>query len=130
MRRLGYRTVDMLVDRLSAVADGPLIRRATRPEMEQRLTEPSPEAAQGFDGIHDRLGADVLSFASLTGHSRYFAFIPGCATWPGALGDLIANVSNIENSWWLESARASSSWSCSTGSRSGPATRRKRKACW
>ncbi len=104
MRRLGYRTVDMLVDRLSAVADGPVIRRAGRPEMEQRLNEPSPEAAQGFDEILDTLGSDVLPFASLTGHPRYFAFVPGCATWPGSLGDLIASVSNIENSSWLESA--------------------------
>ncbi|MGH3145926.1 MAG: aminotransferase class V-fold PLP-dependent enzyme [Rubrobacter sp.] len=104
MRRLGYRTVDMLVDRLSTVADGPVIRRANRPDMEQRLTEPPPEAAQGFDEILGKLGTDVLPFASLTGHPRYFAFVPGCATWPGALGDLIASVSNIENSSWLESA--------------------------
>lgn len=104
MRQLGYQTVDMLVDRLSGVADGPVIRRATRPEMEQRLNETPPEMAQGFDEILDKLGADVLPFASLTGHPRYFAFVPGCATWPGSLGDLIASVSNIENSSWLESA--------------------------
>jgi aromatic-L-amino-acid/L-tryptophan decarboxylase len=104
MRRLGYQTVDMLVDRLSAVAEGPVIRRADRPEMERRLREPSPEEAQGFDEILGRLGTDVLPFASVTGHPRYFAFIPGCPTWPSSLGDLIASVSNIENSSWLESA--------------------------
>jgi aromatic-L-amino-acid/L-tryptophan decarboxylase len=104
MRRLGYRTVDMLVDRLSAVAEGPVIRRADRAEMERRLSEPPPEAAQGFDEILGRLGEDVLPFASVTGHPRYFAFIPGCPTWPASLGDLIASVSNIENSSWLESA--------------------------
>jgi aromatic-L-amino-acid/L-tryptophan decarboxylase len=104
MRRLGYQTVDMLVDRLSAVAEGPVIRRADRPEMERRLGEPPPEGAQGFDEILGRLGTDVLPFASVTGHPRYFAFIPGCPTWPASLGDLIASVSNIENSSWLESA--------------------------
>ena len=104
MRRLGYQTVDMLVDRLSAVADGPVIRRADRDEMERRLGEPPPEAAQEFDEILGRLGEDVLPFASVTGHPRYFAFIPGCPTWPASLGDLIASVSNIENSSWLESA--------------------------
>ena len=104
MRRLGYQTVDMLVDRLSAVADGPVIRRADRAEMERRLNEPPPEVAQGFDEILGRLGEDVLPFASVTGHPRYFAFIPGCPTWPASLGDLIASVSNIENSSWLESA--------------------------
>ncbi len=104
MRRLGYQTVDMLVDRLTAVAEGPVIRRADRPEMERRLREPTPEVAQGFDEILGRLGTDVLPFASVTGHPRYFAFIPGCPTWPASLGDLIASVSNIENSSWLESA--------------------------
>ena len=104
MRRLGYQTVDMLVDRLSAVAEGPVIRRADRPEMERRLREPPPEGAQGFDEILGRLGTDVLPFASVTGHPRYFAFVPGCPTWPASLGDLIASVSNIENSSWLESA--------------------------
>jgi glutamate/tyrosine decarboxylase-like PLP-dependent enzyme len=104
MRRLGYQTVDMLVDRLSAVADGPVIRRSGRPEMERRLREPPPEVASGFDEILGRLGTDVLPFASVTGHPRYFAFIPGCPTWPASLGDLIASVSNIENSSWLESA--------------------------
>jgi aromatic-L-amino-acid decarboxylase len=104
MRRLGYQTVDMLVDRLSAVAEGPVIRRADRPEMERRLGEPPPEGAQGFDEILGRLGTDVLPFSSVTGHPRYFAFIPGCPTWPASLGDLIASASNIENSSWLESA--------------------------
>ena len=47
---------------------------------------------------------DVLPFAGRTGHPRYFAFIPGSGTWPGALGDFIAGVSNIENSSWLDSA--------------------------
>ena len=104
MRRLGYQTVDMLVDRLSAVTEGPVIRRSDRSEMERRLGEPPPEGAQGFDEILGKLGEDVLPFASVTAHPRYFAFIPGCPTWPGALGDLIASVSNIENSSWLESA--------------------------
>jgi aromatic-L-amino-acid/L-tryptophan decarboxylase len=104
MRQLGYQTVDMLVDRLSAVAEGPVIRRAGREEMERRLSEPPPEAAQGFEEILERLGEDVLPFASVTGHPRYFAFIPGCPTWPASLGDLIASVTNIENSSWLESA--------------------------
>ncbi|CAN5694904.1 hypothetical protein BH18ACT11_BH18ACT11_16900 [soil metagenome] len=104
MRRLGYRTVDMMVDRLSAVADGPVIRRAGRTEMEKLMSEPPPEEAHDYEEILGKLGSDVLPFASVTGHPRYFAFIPGCPTWPASLGDLIASVSNIENSSWLESA--------------------------
>jgi aromatic-L-amino-acid decarboxylase len=103
MRRLGYRTVDMLVDLLSA-ADTPPRRRASRGEMERRLSEPPPEAPRSFDEILDRLSGDVLRFVGQTGHPRYFAFVPGCGTWPGALGDFIASVWNIENSSWLDAA--------------------------
>ena len=95
MRRLGYRTVDMLVDMLSAEEGGPPRRLATRPEMERRLGEPPPEELRGFDGILDRLERDVLPFADRTSHPRYFAFIPGNGTWPGALGDFIASACNI-----------------------------------
>jgi aromatic-L-amino-acid/L-tryptophan decarboxylase len=80
MRRLGYRTVDMLVDTLSATHSGPPRRLASRPEMERRLGEPPPEAPRSFDEIPDRLGTDVLPFAGRTGHPRYFAFIPGSGT--------------------------------------------------
>ena len=104
MRRLGYRTVDMLVDMLSAEEGGPPRSLATRTEMERRLGEPPPEEPRGFDGILDRLERDVLPFADRTGHPRYFAFIPGNGTWPGALGDFIASACNIENSSWLLSA--------------------------
>jgi aromatic-L-amino-acid decarboxylase len=104
MRRLGYRTVDMLVDTLSAYESSSPRRLASRPEMERRLGEPPPEGPRSFDEILDRLGTDVLPLAGRTGHPRYFAFIPGSGTWPGALGDFIASVSNIENSSWLDSS--------------------------
>jgi aromatic-L-amino-acid decarboxylase len=104
MRRLGYQTVDMLVDTLSASYSAQPRRLAPRAEMERRLKESPPEAPRSFDEILDRLGTDVLPFAGRTGHPRYFAFIPGSGTWPGALGDFIASVSNIENSSWLDSA--------------------------
>ena len=91
MRRLGYRTVDMLVDRLSA-DDAPPNRRIARSDIEERLTESPPEAPRTFDEILEKLGSDVLPFTSRTGNPRYFAFIPGGGTWPGALGDFIASV--------------------------------------
>ena len=42
MRRLGYRAVDMLVDRLTDPTIPPL-RRATPQEMAKRLNGPPPE---------------------------------------------------------------------------------------
>jgi hypothetical protein len=85
LRKLGYRTVDMLF----ANDNGPPRRLASRTELERRLGEPPPEIPRTFDEILDKLGTDVLLFADQMGHPCYFAIIPGGGTWPGAFGDKI-----------------------------------------
>ena len=37
-------------------------------------------------------------------HPRFFAFIPSCQTWPGALGDFIASALNVYAGSWMEAA--------------------------
>jgi aromatic-L-amino-acid decarboxylase len=104
MRKIGYQTIDLLIEFLDRGRDAPAIRRASRAEMEQRLREPEPRAPQEYDAILDQLGRDVLPFMSRTDHPGYFAFIPGFGTWPAAMGDLIASACNIYNGSWQESA--------------------------
>ena len=48
MRKLGYRAVDMLVDRLSDPTIPPLTR-ATPNEMAERLSGPAPEEPEDWD---------------------------------------------------------------------------------
>jgi glutamate/tyrosine decarboxylase-like PLP-dependent enzyme len=103
MRELGYRTVDLLVDWLGD-DDAPPLRRASPEEMRARLSGPAPDQPEPFDEILRRLAEDVLPFASRVQHPRFFAFIPGSGTWPGALGDLIASAANIYTGSWMESA--------------------------
>ncbi|MFN2545018.1 MAG: aminotransferase class V-fold PLP-dependent enzyme [Actinomycetota bacterium] len=103
MRRLGYRTVDMLVDRLSDPTVPPLVR-ATPLEMAERLSGPPPETGEDFDALLRQLTEDVLRFTSRVDHPGYFAFIPGSGTWPGALGDFIAAACNIYAGSWMEAA--------------------------
>ncbi len=103
MRELGYRTVDLLVDWLEDT-DAPPLRRASPAEMRARLGGPAPDAPEPFDEILRRLAEDVLPFASRVQHPRFFAFIPGSGTWPGALGDLIASAANVYAGSWMESA--------------------------
>jgi glutamate/tyrosine decarboxylase-like PLP-dependent enzyme len=103
MRRLGYRTVDMLVDRLLA-SPGPVVRSAPPHELRERLTLPPPESPTGFDEILADLERDILPFVARISHPGYLAFIPGEGTWPGALGDLIASALNIDTCWWLGSS--------------------------
>ncbi|MDQ3850550.1 MAG: aminotransferase class V-fold PLP-dependent enzyme [Actinomycetota bacterium] len=103
MRALGYRTVDMLVDRL-ADRDIPPLRRATPVEMRRRLSEPPPDAPQDYEAILRRLERDVLPFMSRGDHPGFLAFVPFCGTWPSALGDFIASACNVYAGSWMESA--------------------------
>lgn len=100
MRRLGYRTIDMLVERITGPA-GPVVRSASPEELHGRLSIPPPEEPVAFDEILEGLERDVLPFVARLSHPGYLAFIPGEGTWPGALGDLIASALNIDTCWWL-----------------------------
>ena len=100
MRRLGYRTIDMLIERMTA-PPGPVVRAGTPAELRERLAAPPPEEPAGFDEILAALERDVLPYVARISHPGYLAFIPGEGTWPGALGDLIASALNIDTCWWL-----------------------------
>jgi aromatic-L-amino-acid/L-tryptophan decarboxylase len=100
MRRLGYRTVDMLVDRITG-PPGPVVRAAEPAELRERLAGPPPETPEPFETILEGLQRDVLPYVARISHPGYLAFIPGEGTWPGALGDLIASALNIDTCWWL-----------------------------
>ncbi len=100
MRELGYRTVDMLVDRITG-APGPVVRSASPGELRERLSGGPPEAPVPYDRILEQLERDVLPFVARISHPGYLAFIPGEGTWPGALGDLIASALNLDTCWWL-----------------------------
>lgn len=104
MRGIGYRVVDALVDRLANTDSERPLRTATREEMEERLREPAPDAPRDLETILARLDTDVLPFVGRWDHPRFFGYIPGSGTWPGALGDLIASALNIDGALWRESA--------------------------
>ena len=102
MRKLGYRTVDLLIDLLER--EDPPLRRATPAEMRERLHGAAPESPEPFEQILAGLERDVLPYASRDGHPRFFGFVPFAGTWPGALGDLIASACNLYAGSWMESA--------------------------
>jgi aromatic-L-amino-acid decarboxylase len=104
MRRLGYQTVDLLVDRWVGLGEQPVLRRGTPTELARRLNRPPPQGPERFERILEQLGTDVLPFLSLNDHPGFFAYIPGCGTWPGVLGDLVASACNIEASSWVQAA--------------------------
>ena len=59
MRQLGYRTIDMLVDRITG-PPGPVVQAAEPEELRQRLAMAPPEAPAEFEEILEGLERDVL----------------------------------------------------------------------
>ena len=104
MRRIGYATVDALVDLLTDPRGQPVIRQAGPARMQHLLGGPPPEAAEGFDQALESVFSDVLPYRSNIQHPGYFAYVPGNGTWPGALGDLVASAMNLDCGNWMESA--------------------------
>jgi glutamate/tyrosine decarboxylase-like PLP-dependent enzyme len=103
MRALGYRVVDLLVDRLSD-PDIPALKRATPEEMAARIAHPPPAQPREFGEVLEQLDRDVLPYMNRADHPRFFAFIPSCQTFPGALGDFIASALNVYVGSWMEAA--------------------------
>ena len=102
MRRIGYRTVDMLVRRI--LDEGPANVRIRADELTDRIAGPPPEEPLGYDAALDWLERDVLPYAMRNDHPGFLGFIPTSPTWPGALADLIGAALAIDASSWAEAA--------------------------
>jgi aromatic-L-amino-acid decarboxylase len=103
MREMGYRTIDMLVEQLTDPSV-PAIRRSAPGQLGERLSGPPPTEARGWDELLGHMRDDVLHYMSRLSHPGYFAYIPACSTFPGALGDLIASAMDIDASLWMSAA--------------------------
>ena len=86
---MGYLVVDMLVERVTTLATGPVLRTATREEMEARLAEPAPEAGNDFASLLARLDSDVLPYVGHFDHPRFFGPATSQASCPSAAGQAL-----------------------------------------
>lgn len=107
MRQLGYRVVDLLVDRITNLDAEPAWRPGDRAELERTLRRPAPDGPVDFDDILQSLTRDALPYGGRVDHPRFFGFVPGSPTWPGILGDLIAAGYNVFQGSWLGGSGAS-----------------------
>ncbi|HUP88635.1 MAG TPA: aminotransferase class I/II-fold pyridoxal phosphate-dependent enzyme [Longimicrobiales bacterium] len=104
MREIGYRVVDMLVERISTLRAQPARVPATRHQLDALLVESAPEHAARFEDVLNRLQSDVLAYGARVDHPRFMAFVPGSPTWPGVLGDMIAAAHQSFAGTWLGGA--------------------------
>lgn len=104
MRRQGHDVVDWLIDQLERMSTGPVLCEATEAEMRRLLPSDVPADPLPLDALLTTLHTDVIPFSGVWGHPRFFGYIPGNGTWPGALADFIVSACNLDASTWREAA--------------------------
>jgi aromatic-L-amino-acid/L-tryptophan decarboxylase len=100
MRALGYWVVDRVVEHFTHISAEPAISTATPGDLQAALGGPPPE-----DGGDPLLAMQTLLDVALPAmqhndHPRYFARVPGPASFAGVLGDWLGTGFNICASSW------------------------------
>jgi aromatic-L-amino-acid decarboxylase len=105
-RRLGYRAVDALVERLVQLPELPVGEPVGREQMEARLREPLPEHGCDPELVLDAVLRDVLAPGLRIDHPRFFGFVPGPGNPVGVLADALAAGFRVFAGTWLASPGA------------------------
>jgi aromatic-L-amino-acid decarboxylase len=90
MRALGYRVVDLLVERTAALAERPVAGWADRETLARALAEPPPEEPRPVADVLARLEREVMPRAMAVAHPRFFAFVPAPGNFVSAMADALA----------------------------------------
>ena len=104
MRELAHLVADLVVDHLEELRELPALRKETPEHLFSVLAGPLPE--QPGDPAADlRLLADeALTAMQYANHPRYFARVPGPASFPGVLGDWLGIGFQAMASSWVGGA--------------------------
>ena len=107
MRDLGYKAIDILVDRWTSLRAQNVWAGGTRKEMEEMFRQHPPERPSSSLGVMTEAVEQVLTRAARIDHPRFFAFVPSSPTWPSVIADALVSGFNIFQGTWLESAAPS-----------------------
>lgn len=104
LRRLGYRIVDLLVERATHLKDLPATGWGSREQLEALFREPAPERPRDPGEVLDRLERDLFPYFMPISHPRFFAFVPGPSNMVGVLADALASGLNPFLGTWFAGA--------------------------
>ena len=100
MRRLGYKVVDMVVDRAMRRNAEPAIRTGAPEELRAALGGAVPEEPMDPDASLELMAEVALAHQQHGDHPRYFARVPGPASFAAILGEWMGTGFNtIASSW-------------------------------
>jgi glutamate/tyrosine decarboxylase-like PLP-dependent enzyme len=106
MRKLGYRIVDMIVDRHVALPTLPVVRRAAPESILPALRVPFPEQGRPFEEALDLLTREVFPNLARVDHPRFFAFVPSPSNFVSVMADALASGFNVFTGTWLSGSGA------------------------
>jgi aromatic-L-amino-acid/L-tryptophan decarboxylase len=104
MRALGYRAVDLVVERLSGLEGEPAWQGAMRSELDPLWRGPAPEMGRPLRDVMAQATGEVLPVAARVDHPRFFAFVPSAPTWAAVMADLLSSGFNTFQGTWLGSS--------------------------
>lgn len=104
LRKLGYRIVDLLVERSTTLKNLPAAGWGSREQLEALFREPAPEQPRDPGEVLDRLERDLFPHFMPISHPRFFAFVPGPSNMVGALADALASGLNPFLGTWFAGA--------------------------
>ena len=101
MRRMGYATIERLVDHILSLETQPARGDVAAADLCRRLREPAPEQGVAYEPLLDQLLAEWVPRSFTAPGPGYLAYIPGGGLYPAGLADLIADVVNRYTGVWL-----------------------------
>jgi aromatic-L-amino-acid decarboxylase len=106
-RELGERALDIWEELLERLRDLPVTRFEGAGRVREAVTLDIPEEPMPVDDLVEHLREVVLEHSTYLGHPRFYAYITGAGTVPGAAADLIAAGLNANVGGWRLSPAAS-----------------------
>ena len=101
-RDAGHQLVDLVADRLAAVADGPLTRHEAPAQLRALLggDRPLPVEGEAAPGLLANAATQLFDHSLFNGHPRFFGYITSSPAPIGMFGDFLAAALNQNVGAW------------------------------
>ncbi len=107
MRRLGYELVDRMVDHFATLSDQRVAQRGTYAEFAGLVDEPLPDEPSDIESCFEFFFERVVPGMTRVNHPRFHAYIPCPSSFSGAMGEMLAAITNPFLGSWLGGATLS-----------------------
>jgi glutamate/tyrosine decarboxylase-like PLP-dependent enzyme len=94
LRRVGHRTVEMIVDHLVGLRDQPVFRPFPRPLAEAYLNGPPPETGLAIEAILDKFDNEIARYPFGNGHARFYGWVNSPPVVIGIFAEALAAAMN------------------------------------